>query len=137
MARRFEIKLETAGSYFTVPINPISFDDKDSREFTADRTIDGYSFEYVPIFDGRPRTFVWNNIPNKEPYATMIANFRTYLGKRCNLKLNYLEKTGSTSTTALTIRVIDLTTTISSRAGPDSYTSNIIYDTISLTYVLV
>jgi len=134
MARRVEIKLETDVSYYELPINPIEFENQDSQSVNIEQTVDGYSIEMKSIFDGRPRRMHWENIRNKTPYSTMVANLKSYIGKRCDLRLNYLTGSSSDINTSK-IRVVDVQTTW--KIGSQNDGGNIKYATIDFIYVPV
>lgn len=134
MARRVEIKLETSGSYYEFPINPIEFENLDSQDINIDRTVDGYSIEMRSVFDGRVRRMHWENIRNVDPYTTMVSNLKSYIGRRCDLRLNYL--TGSSSNTSSSkIRVVDVQTAW--KIGSQNDGGHIKYALIDLLYVPV
>jgi hypothetical protein len=137
--RRFAIKLngEAASTYYNVPVNPVSFDTQDSTNIKVEQTAEGHSVEMIATFDGRPRVMEWKNLPNRTPYSTMVTQLKTYIGKTCQIKLNYLALTGSTDTVAINVRVIDVATSIKSGTGPSNATSYAVYDTLRLSYVLV
>lgn len=135
MPRRIQIKEDTDTSYYTVPVNPFSYDPVDDTEVTITRTVDGYSTETRPQFDGRVRTFSWNNLPNRIPFSTMVSTLKTYAGRDCNLKLRDLS--GSESDETVTnIRVIKVTATWAPGRGPSDATSKMKYGIVSLEYVL-
>lgn len=136
--RRMAIKLQSEddSSYYVVPINPIKFEDIDNIDMSVGRTVDGYSFEMRTLFDGRPRTMLWKGLPNRDPYSTMVSTLKTYVGQTCNIKLNYLEGTGTQDTGAITVRVLDVQTQKQEGAGAMTSTSYMTYSSIKLMYVL-
>lgn len=134
MARRVEIKLDSDVSYYTFPINPIEFENLDNEDISLEQTLDGYPYEMKSVYDGRPRRMHWENISNKEPFSTMVANLKSYKGRKCNLRLNYL--TGSSSDTAVqNIRVVDCQT--SWRQGGINDGGYIRYAVIDFIYVIL
>lgn len=132
MPRRIQMKLDTESNYYTFPINPANFENNDSRDLNVNQTVDGYSTEQIAVFDGRPKIFEWENLPNKAPYSTLVATGRTFLGKKCTLKLMDLSGNESDTTTQ-NIRVINFETKWT--FGPESATSKLKYQIVRLTYV--
>lgn len=135
--RRMAIKLdsESSSSYYVVPINPIAFDNKDTADMNAGRTVDGYSFETLAAFDGRTRSLTWEDLPNRSPYSDMVSTLKTYIGQKCQIKLNYLEGTGTQNTTALNVRVVDVQTQWKTGSGSFTSSSYMDYDKVVLIYV--
>lgn len=131
------VGLTATGSdlYYTVPINPIEFENIDNTEVTFVRVVDGWSTEMIPQYDGRPRTFEWRNIPNKSPYTIMVANFRTLKFQEAYLKLRALSG-NENDTTETAIRVVNVETKWSDQAVGDGAINNLQYETIKLSYVL-
>lgn len=128
------VQISGAGGWYTFPINPVSFENNDNTDINVSQTIDGYSFEMIPIFDGRPKTMYWENLPNKTPYSTLIANLKALKQQTSYLKLNDLS--GSPGESAVQkIRVIDVETAWSPGAGPASATCNLKYSQVKLIYV--
>jgi hypothetical protein len=132
MARRVEIKKQIDSTYYTFAINPIEFQDLDNQNLNIDSTIDGYSFEFRPIFDGRPRIMHWDKLPNKEPYITMVSTLKSLIGYACHLRLNYLSGSSS-DTTVQNIRVVDVQTT--KTLGGINDGGHVKYGSIDLIYV--
>ena len=137
--RRVAIKLSTEDDdeYYVFDINPKSFVNNDSTDMALSRTIDGYAFENIRNFDGRVLSMKWGPLPNKAPYSTLLAALKTYKGKECNIKYNYLEGTGEQNTTARSIRVIDVVTEFREGLGPKDSTSYLIYENIELLFVYI
>ena len=136
---RVQMKL-AGGTYYTFPINPVEFDDKDSYEFTTKRTLDGKSIEQYSNSDGRIRTMTWHNLPNRSPYAggtdTLIPKLKSYVMQgECILKLRSLSKIGSTQEDS--IKVIDVTTMLSPGAGPQTADDYLKYSTIQMKYIVI
>lgn len=130
------VQISGSTGWYTFPINPVDFNDEDNIEINIQRTIDGYSFEMIPIFDGRPRTMQWNGLPNKSPYSSMVAQLKTFIGETVYIRLNDLSKSEGTST-PFRARVINVETKIRSGAGSATAVSKLVYDFIKLTYVNV
>jgi len=137
--KRVQIKLATDSIYYSFPINPIEFNDNDSLEYSTSRTIDGKSIEQYSFFDGRVKTMTWRNLPNKTPYAgdasSLLNKLRTLVrAGECHLLLNDLDKVGATAART-SIKIIDLTTVLSSSPASDAATGHLKFDTIEIKYV--
>ena len=94
-----------SGNWYTFDINPSNFDDQDSWEVNVGRTLNGYSFEMLPQFDGRPKTMRWENLPNRSPYTTLVSNLKLLKGKETYIRLRDLSKSENNSEEQL-IRII-------------------------------
>jgi hypothetical protein len=126
------VQISGGTGWYTFPINPIEFDNPDGLDVSINQTIDGYSYEIVPAFDGRVRTMTWNRLPNKEPMITMINNLKALQSTSTYLKLRDL--TGELNqTTEQSIRVIDVTTSFG--IGGPSDNCYMKYETVKLRYV--
>ena len=110
MPNRVQIKLasETWGvDEYTFDINPVEFAGDDEQEVAQKRTVDGKSTEQYGLHDGRIRTMTWNNLPNKEPYMTLISTLRTYVRAGvCSLRLRDLTGSNNQSVSSY-IKVTD------------------------------
>lgn len=126
--------IDQIGGWYTFDINPIEFDNQYSSETKYGRTLGGKSFEFLPQFDGRPRTMEWRNLGNKEPYITLIANLESLVGQNTYIKLRDLSGTLSNDQETA-IRVTNLSKEITRGAG--SNIAALKWSTVKLEYVLI
>lgn len=120
--------------WYTFPVNPIQFNDQNSRELEVGRTLNGYSFEMFSVFDGRIRTMEWNGIINKEPYITMMSNLEALRGKSGYIKIADLSGTEG-NTTVQPIRIVNVVIVPKSGRGAITAQAKMVYESIILSYV--
>ena len=136
MPARVQFKLNSEDSYFSLPINPREYDDKNNRIINQSFAIDGSSIVQSPVFDGRTRSFTWVNLPNKAPYNTMIAQLASYVNAgTVNMRLRDLS--GSEGNTVVTnITVLDVATAWAGGSGPPDATSKLKYSEVIMYYTI-
>jgi hypothetical protein len=77
-----------AGVIYQLPINPISFDDRDDFDVRIQNTVDGSPVRYSSFFDSRPLIMRWEEIPNSAVLNNMVASLKSgvdFPGTRINL----------------------------------------------------
>jgi len=129
------IQFDDGSGYYTVPINPLEFDNQDSDQVSVMETLDGGTVEQYPNFDARVRTFTWRNLPQKEPYLAMVTELKSYKGiGPILLKLNTID---FGSATEITIKVVNVSTTIKAGAGSAASPYKMTWDEIVVSWVKV
>jgi len=122
-------------TYYSVPINPLEANLQDSDEVTNVESVDGASTQQRAFFDLRPRTFTWRNLPQKEPYITMVNTLKSYAGiGDMYIKLNTIN---FGSTDAIKIKVVNVATSVRPGAGPSSSAYKMSWAEIKVDWVKV
>ena len=130
---RVQLSLDNS-SWYTLPINPIEADLQDSDEINNVETLDGPTIQQRSQFDSRIRKFTWKNLPQKDPYLAMVNQLKSYKGiGTIYMKLNRLD---FDTTQSLRIKIINITTTLSSNASLSSV-YKMKWDTVELEFVKV
>jgi len=130
------VEFSTDGiTYSPIAINPVSANLQDSDNVSSLTTLDGPTIEQLAVFDSRPRTLVWNNLPIKAPYEAMVNTLKSYknIGPIW-MKLNTI---GLNDTNPFRVKVTNVVTTIKDGAGPSTSAYSMTWATIILTYVRI
>jgi hypothetical protein len=120
-------------SWYTFPINPIEIDLQDSDEYKNIDTIDGETTQQKPFFDNRIRKMKWENLPQKDPYLSMVIKLKTFKGVITNMILNRLN---FDDTTPVQVKILNVKTEISSNASAAS-PYKMVWSSVELEYVLM
>lgn len=82
------VQFDFNGTTYTLPINPIEYDDLEDHDIILKDTVDGTSLRYEPFFDGRPRIMRWKGLPNTTEFGDMVAQLKSRVDKP-NIRINH------------------------------------------------
>jgi hypothetical protein len=118
---------------FTCAINPIEFDAQTTTNKSVYKTM-GEPLHTSPAFDSRVRSMSWRNLPNKEPYTTMLQNLSNmqYVASGVLMMRRDLDITASSVWEP--IRVLSVGYTLAK--GPASATNYLSFSEVNLQYTL-
>lgn len=66
---------------YTLPINPIEYNDPDTVAQNVMTGIDGNTALILHSYDSRPRTMTWHSLPNNTTFGAMITTLKTLIGR--------------------------------------------------------
>jgi hypothetical protein len=131
------VKFDIQGYEYTLPINPLSYDNHDNIEYKKEETVDHGAVTFAPFFDSRSRKMEWRRLPNKVPYSTMVSTLKSAIGIS-GVRVNHqgLNIAGTVDYWQ-NIYVENVDVRLNDGAGPGDATSHLRYDvTLVFRYVI-
>lgn len=133
---RAQLVYSGGGMTYTLPINPIEFEDPDSVAQNVVTGVDGNTAIVIHGFDSRPRTMTWIRLPNWVIFNTMINQLKYIMAfndivlKKRDLNRNEVPDEQDTTP----IKIMNVET----KFGKNAYNSihNLGFDSLVLTYKL-
>lgn len=79
MSVNARVQLDIQGFIYTLPINPIEFQNQLSFQHFLDYPIDSAATRFTSLYDDRLRVMTWKSLGNKYPYTQLLSGLRSAL----------------------------------------------------------